>query len=140
MTLVVAPQQVLLSLNQRTRLVEFPLFSELSGWSVLGITIPTSALGMIWTTSTTTFHYPLLDLRDLVVHNLFNSAHESRSCDRSRNFADLLHDDLRNILCRHPVHPRGNLHNDFRNQLWISTMSALPRSVHVAEVVSEALV
>ena len=56
--------------------MEPPLFSELSGWSVLGITVPLAhrLLGVIYNTSTTTFHNPLLDLRDLVVHNLFNSA------------------------------------------------------------------
>ena len=36
-------------------------------------TTGTSALGMIWTTSTTTVHNPLLDLTGLVVQNLFNS-------------------------------------------------------------------
>ena len=53
-----------------------PLSSELSGWSVLGITVPLAhqLLGIIWTTSTTTFHNPLPDLRDLVVHKLFTSA------------------------------------------------------------------
>ena len=40
MILVAASQQMHLSLNQRTTLVEPPLFSELSGWSVLGITVP----------------------------------------------------------------------------------------------------
>ena len=108
MTLVAALQQVRLSLNRGTALVEPPLSSELSGLSVPGInhsTAGTSALGMIWTTSTTTFHNPLLDLRDLVVHNLFNS--------------DLLH-DLRNIFCRHTVPPRGEPALRLpQSQLWI---------------------
>ena len=86
-------------------------------------------LGMIWTTSTTTFHNlwygsfvnlphrllrnpflkdhfatshnPLLDLRDCHVHNSFNGALlKTLQWDQSHTFTDLLH-DLRNILSRH---------------------------------------
>ena len=68
----------------------------------------------------------------------------SHSCDRSHNFTDLLH-DLRNILRRHTVHPRGVPASaiktvDFRQAARNALRSAHPRSVHVAEVVSEALV
>ena len=138
MTLVAASQQVRLPLNRGTTLLKPPLFSELSGWSVLGITVQLA--------------HRLLDDLDHFYHNLSQSAPgsegQSDSCDRSHNFTDLLH-DLRNILCRHTGHPRGNPHNGFRNHsCGFSTscsarnavQSALPRSVHVAEVVSETLV
>ena len=44
MTLVAASKQVRLSLNQGITLVEPPMFSELSEWSVLGITVPLARL------------------------------------------------------------------------------------------------
>ena len=74
----------------------------------------TSILGMIWTTSAKTIHNPLLDLRDLVVHNVFNSAPLSRSCDRSRNFTGLLYDSGTIFVDILYIHA-GNLHNGFRN-------------------------
>ena len=92
-------------------------------------TLRDTLLGMIWTTSTTTFHnlwyggfvnLPhgllrnpflrdhfdtshnlLLDLRDRHVHNSFNGAQLiTLLWDQWHNFTDLLH-DLRNILSRH---------------------------------------
>ena len=81
-------------------------------------TAGTSALGMIWTTSTTTFHTPLLDLRNPVVPNWFNNAPLIALLGRSHNFTDLLHD--LNILRRHTVHPRGEPAQRLPQlQLWI---------------------
>ena len=141
---VAVSQQGLLPLNQGISLVEPPLSSELSfelsGWYLalhrhwhlndsINDTLRDTLLGMIWTTSTTTFHnlwyggfvnLPhgllrnpflrdhfetshnlLLYLRDCHVHNSFNGALLiTLPWDQSHNFTDLLH-DLRNILSRH---------------------------------------
>ena len=137
---VAVSQQGLLPLNQGTSLVEPPLSSELSiercEWLVLGVASPLAPddtlrytlFGMIWTTSTTTFHnlwyggfvnLPhgllrnpflrdhfdtshnlLLDLRDCHVHKSFNGALLiTLLWDQSHNFTDLLH-DLRNVHLR----------------------------------------
>ena len=108
MTLVVASQQVHLSLNQRTTLVEPPLFSELSGWSVLGITVPlgTSALQMIWTTSGS---------EGLGCTQFVQQCAINRALVIDPTISPISSMTLRNILCRLPVHPRGDLHNGFRH-------------------------
>ena len=133
MTLVAASQQVHLSLHQRATCPT--LFSELSGWSVLGITVTgTSALGMIWTTSTTTSDILLLDLRDLVVHFV-------QQCAINRILwsinTDLLH-DLRNIRSTYCGEPAQRLP---QSQLWFLDKlleMQYNRICSVAEVVSEA--